>query len=66
VCLIDLRSFVWALVFLALLLESSPDRIDTRPRAQPPRSSRPRADQSCVYNTSTQNAENRIAAFIVE
>ncbi|KAF2644398.1 hypothetical protein P280DRAFT_467026 [Massarina eburnea CBS 473.64] len=36
--------------------------------SRPPsaRSSRPRADQFCVYNTSTQNAENRIAAFIVE
>ncbi|KAF2257935.1 hypothetical protein CC78DRAFT_505484 [Lojkania enalia] len=30
------------------------------------RSSRPRADQFCVYNTSTHNAENRIAAFIIE
>ncbi|KAF2182685.1 hypothetical protein K469DRAFT_636613 [Zopfia rhizophila CBS 207.26] len=32
------------------------------------RSSRPRADQFCVYNTSsaTQNTEHRIAAFIIE
>ncbi|OCL01491.1 hypothetical protein AOQ84DRAFT_434837 [Glonium stellatum] len=32
------------------------------------RSFRPRADQFCVYNTSseTQNAEHRIAAFIIE
>ncbi|KAH8704296.1 hypothetical protein GQ44DRAFT_743757 [Phaeosphaeriaceae sp. PMI808] len=35
-------------------------------RAGPARSSRPRADQFCVYNTSTQNTENRIAAFIME
>lgn len=27
---------------------------------------RPRADQFCVYNTGTQAAENRVAAFIVE
>ena len=30
------------------------------------RASRPRADQFCVYNTSAQNTENRIAAFIIE
>ncbi|KAH8708410.1 hypothetical protein GQ44DRAFT_628179 [Phaeosphaeriaceae sp. PMI808] len=35
-------------------------------RAGPARSSRPRADQFCVYNTSTQNTGNRIAAFIME
>ena len=27
---------------------------------------RPRADQICVYNTGTQNTENRVAAFIME
>jgi hypothetical protein len=36
------------------------------PRARTVRSSRPRADQFCVYNTSTQNTETRVAAFITE
>ncbi|KAA8617300.1 hypothetical protein PtrV1_10601 [Pyrenophora tritici-repentis] len=36
------------------------------PRAQTARSSRPRADQFCVYNTSTKNTETRVAAFITE
>jgi hypothetical protein len=36
------------------------------PRARKARSSRPRADQFCVYNTSTQNTETRVAAFITE
>ncbi|KAK1907866.1 hypothetical protein P3342_006196 [Pyrenophora teres f. teres] len=36
------------------------------PRPQTARSSRPRADQFCVYNTSTQNTETRVAAFITE
>jgi len=35
-------------------------------RTRTARSSRPRADQFCVYNTSTQNTENRVAAFILE
>ncbi|KAF2194998.1 hypothetical protein K469DRAFT_648552 [Zopfia rhizophila CBS 207.26] len=35
-------------------------------RAETARSSRPRADQFCVYNTSIQNTENRIAAFVSE
>ncbi|KAF2462948.1 uncharacterized protein BDR25DRAFT_338082 [Lindgomyces ingoldianus] len=35
-------------------------------RSETARSSRPRADQFCVYNTSTQNQENRIPAFIME
>lgn len=35
-------------------------------RVETARSSRPRADQFCVYNTSTQTTENRIAAFIIE
>jgi len=33
---------------------------------QPTRSSRPLADQFCVYNTSTRSAEKRVAAFILE
>ncbi|KAH8165240.1 hypothetical protein CIB48_g3011 [Xylaria polymorpha] len=36
------------------------------PRARTVRSSRPRADQFCVYNTSIQNRETRIAAYITE
>ncbi|KAF2843551.1 hypothetical protein M501DRAFT_926687 [Patellaria atrata CBS 101060] len=40
-------------------IESTAIRVAARP-------SRPRADQFCVYNISTQNIENRIAAFIVE
>jgi hypothetical protein len=35
-------------------------------RAETARSSRPRADQFCVYNASIQNTENRIAAFVSE
>ncbi|PSN58807.1 hypothetical protein BS50DRAFT_345102 [Corynespora cassiicola Philippines] len=36
------------------------------PRARTARSSRPRADQFCVYNTSIQNRETRVAAYITE
>jgi hypothetical protein len=36
------------------------------PRARKARSSRPRADQFCVYSTSTQNTETRVVAFITE
>ncbi|KAF1992918.1 hypothetical protein P154DRAFT_528154 [Amniculicola lignicola CBS 123094] len=36
------------------------------PRAHTARSSRPRADQFCVYNTSIQNRETRIAAYLTE
>ncbi|KAF1364326.1 hypothetical protein EJ07DRAFT_100012 [Lizonia empirigonia] len=36
------------------------------PRAHTARSSRPRADQFCVYNISTQNTETRVAAYITE
>ncbi|KAH8755333.1 hypothetical protein F5883DRAFT_570921 [Diaporthe sp. PMI_573] len=36
------------------------------PRVRTTRSSRPRADQFCVYNTSIQNRETRIAAYITE
>lgn len=36
------------------------------PRARTARSSRPRADQFCVYNTSIQNRETRIPAYITE
>ncbi|KAF1970566.1 hypothetical protein BU23DRAFT_582080 [Bimuria novae-zelandiae CBS 107.79] len=38
----------------------------TAPRAGTARSSRPRADQFCVYNTSIQNRETRVAAYITE
>ena len=34
--------------------------------AKTTRSSHPRADQFCVYNTGTQNSENRVAAFVIE
>ncbi|KAF2105268.1 hypothetical protein BDV96DRAFT_592779 [Lophiotrema nucula] len=39
---------------------------DAAGRANPTRSSRPAADQFCVYNTSVQGVENRVAAFVVE
>ena len=38
----------------------------TGSRAETKRASRPRADQFCVYNTSTQSAEDRVAAYIIE
>ncbi|KAF2001745.1 hypothetical protein P154DRAFT_562456 [Amniculicola lignicola CBS 123094] len=34
--------------------------------ARTTRSSHPRADQFCVYNTGTQSSENRVAAFVIE
>ena len=38
----------------------------TASRAQTAPLSRPRADQFCVYNTSTEDSETRVAAFITE
>ena len=47
------------------LAETEPTELDSSsPRTA--RSSRPRADQFCVYNTSPQDTENRVAAFILE
>ncbi|RMZ87183.1 hypothetical protein DV736_g5591, partial [Chaetothyriales sp. CBS 134916] len=43
-----------------------PKELVAATRAETARSSRPRADQFCVYNASTQNTENRIPAFITE
>ncbi|KZM18954.1 ATP binding [Ascochyta rabiei] len=43
-----------------------PNTDPTGGRAETKRASRPRADLFCVYNTSTQSADNRVAAYIVE
>ncbi|KAF2690363.1 hypothetical protein K458DRAFT_427117 [Lentithecium fluviatile CBS 122367] len=48
--------------------DNSQDRPESTaaPRARTARSSRPRADQFCIYNTSIHNKEARVPAYITE